>query len=126
MPNDQTPRSITSRWRDKFACAFRGVNVGVRGNDSFAVHIPAAIAVLALAAWLDCSLVELLVLILCITAVIAAELFNTALEHLSRAITREEHPEIRDALDIAAGAVLVTAIGAKVVWVMVLAGRLLH
>ena len=58
--------------------------------------------------------------ILCVTVVLAAELFNTAIERLARAVTREEHPEIRDALDIAAGAVLMTSIGAGIVGVLMI------
>lgn len=70
--------------------------------------------------WLHVSHAEWLVLIVCITLVLAAELFNSALEHMARAITRTEHPDIRSALDIASGAVLVTAIGACAVGVLVL------
>lgn len=70
--------------------------------------------------WLQVSHAQWLVLVLCVTMVIAAELFNSAIEHLARAITREEHPEIRDALDIASGAVLVAAIGASIVGLLVI------
>jgi len=109
----------------KFAHATRGAHVAVTGGNGFALHGVAAVAVLLFAWWLECSTAEWLILILCITAVIAAELFNTAIEHLARAITSEQHPEVRNALDISAAAVLAVAIGAKVVWVVVLASRLL-
>jgi len=108
-----------NRMRNKFACALRGLVVGVLGQSSFYMHVPTAIAVVAMAAWLRVSSAEWLVLILCITIVFSAELFNSAIEHLARAITREENPEIRDALDIASGAVLVAAIGAAMVGIMV-------
>ncbi len=78
------------------------------------------LAVVTLATWLQVSQAEWLSLILCITIVFSAELFNSAIEHLARAITREENPEIRDALDIASGAVSVTALGAAVVGFVVL------
>ncbi len=111
--------SIT-RWIQKFANAWRGIVIGVRGQSSFAIHLLAAVAVVALASWLRVSRIEWLILILCIASVFAAELFNTAIEHLARAITREENPEIRDALDIASGAVLATSLGAAIVGVLVL------
>jgi diacylglycerol kinase len=98
----------------------RGIAAGARGQNSFYVDLPAAAVVVALGFWLDVSHAEWLALILCITIVLAAELFNSALEHLARAVTRDHHPEIRDALDIASGAVLVAATGASVVGVMVL------
>ena len=52
----------------------------------------------------------------CATAtVVTAEMFNTSIEHLARAITRETHPEIRDALDVASAAVLAAATGSAIV-----------
>jgi diacylglycerol kinase len=59
--------------------------------------------------------------ILCVTVVLSAELFNTSIEHLARAVTREQHPEIRDALDIASGAVLMAAIGSACVGTLIIA-----
>jgi diacylglycerol kinase len=79
-----------------------------------------AAAVVVAAAAVRASLVEWGLLVLCIAVVLAAEMFNTALEHLGRAITREENADIREALDMAAGAVLVVSIGAAVVGVLVL------
>lgn len=114
------PKSLGARWAWKFACAARGVFAGMRGQSSFCVHVPAAFIACGLAAWLEVSHAEWLVLVLCITLVFAAELMNSAIEHLARAVTRDQHPEIRDALDIASGAVLAAAIGASVVGVMVL------
>ena len=111
--------------QQKFAHAMRGARVAMAGGNGFALHGLAAVVVVAIAWWLDCSTAEWLVLILCITGVIVAELFNTAIEHLARAVTQDEHPEIRNALDISAAAVLVTAVGAKLVWVVVLASLLL-
>ena len=115
-PTKSNPsQSPLARWRQKFACALRGVSVGIRDQNSFYVHFPATLVVFAMASWLQISQSEWLTLIVCITIVFSAELFNSAIEHLARAITREENPEIRDALDVASGAVLVTTMGAAVV-----------
>jgi undecaprenol kinase len=114
------PKSLGARWAWKFACAARGVVAGMRGQNSFCVHVPAALIACGLAAWLEVTQAEWLALVLCITLVFTAELMNSAIEHLARAVTREQHPELRDALDIASGAVLAAAIGASVVGVMVL------
>jgi diacylglycerol kinase len=83
-----------------------------------------AVAVVAAAAALGASLVEWCILILCVAVVLAAELFNTALEHLGRAVTDQENEHVRDALDTAAGAVLVAAVGAAVVGSVIFAHRL--
>ncbi len=48
-------------------------------------------------------------------AVIAAELFNTALEHLADHLHPEQHAQIQAVKDCAAAAVLVLAIGALLV-----------
>ena len=111
-PLTQRPRST---WWKKLRCAFRGVAWAIRSERSFAVHVAIAVAVVISAAALGASRLEWCLLVLCITTVLAAELFNSALEHLARAITRERNDNIRDALDTSAGAVLVVAIGAALV-----------
>ena len=55
-----------------------------------------------------------------------AELFNSALEQLAKAITKEEDPHVRNGLDIASGAVLVAAIGAAVIGLLVLGSQALQ
>jgi len=113
-------------WARKFYLAARGVAWAFRTQVNFRVHLALAVAVVAAAAVLQCNLVEWCVLVLCITTVLAAETFNTALEHLARAVTREQHEEIRNALDTAAGAVLLTAVGAATVGAAILGHRLLE
>ncbi len=115
---------MLGRWNDKFACAFRGLREGVRGGTSFVAHFFIAIVVIAAAAATRMRPVEWCVLLLCITVVFAAELFNTALEAMARAVTRETNPHIRDALDIAAAAVLTVAAGSVVVGVVLFGSRL--
>lgn len=113
-----------NNWRGKFLCAFRGLRVGSLGQSSFFVHLPMACFVLAAAAQLRVTTIEWCLLVLCITIVMSAELMNAALETLARAITSEYHPQIRDALDIAAAAVLVAALGSVVVGALILGYRL--
>lgn len=121
--NHQTNQSAP--WHKKFARAARGVKVAVRGESSFFVHLFAAIAVLLAAAVLGISVAEWCLLTLCITIVLVAEVFNTAIERLTRTITRETNPEIRDALDMSAGAVLLAAVGAAIVGLLLLGRPLL-
>lgn len=112
------------RWAEKYRCALRGVAVAVRGEDSFWAHIPATIAVAALGFWLEVSLTEWLLLALCIGVVLTAELFNTALEHLAKAVTSEHDEHVRNALDVAAAAVLAASVMAKIVGTVIFATRL--
>jgi len=113
-------------WSRKFGDAFRGVSRAFRSQSSFAVHAAAAFAVVAAGAVLRVTAAEWCLLALAIGFVLAAEVFNTALESLARAIDVGRHPRIRDALDMASAAVLVAAATAAVVGFVVLAPRLLQ
>ena len=106
---------MSRTWKTKFANAFRGLREGVRGGSSFAAHFVVTLAVIVAAALLRMSVAEWCILLLCITGVFAAEFFNTALEAIARAITKETDPNVRDALDIASAAVLTAAIGSVAV-----------
>jgi diacylglycerol kinase len=103
-----------------FADAVRGARVAILGEANFVVHFVMLAVVAAIGAWVGLSLERWCLLALAAGTVIAAEMGNTAVEHLARAVTREEHPEVRDALDVASAAVLAAAIGAAVVGVAVL------
>ena len=113
-------------WRQKFADAFRGWALGVRDQRSFRVHFAFAALVLAAAAVLRLSLVEWCVLIVCISIVLAAEMFNTALEHLAKAVDRTHNRHVGNALDIGSAAVLTAAVGASLVGAVLFIARLLQ
>ena len=118
------PLSGPRYWVRKFRHAFRGVRQGVRDQSSFAVHLFAALAVIVAGVVLRVERLEWCLLILCMTAVLVAELFNTSLELISQAITRNFDERLRDALDIASGAVLLVAVGSVAVGVLVFGLRL--
>lgn len=111
-------------WSEKFADAFRGVKIGVRGQISFFVHFFFAMAVVGAAMILHANHVDWSILTLCITIVLAAEMFNTALESLARAITDKTDPNVGKALDVGSAAVLICAIGASIVGTIVFLHRL--
>ena len=66
------------------------------------------------------SRIEWCLLALCVAIVLTAEIFNSALEQLAKAITREHDAHIRAALDMASGAVLLASVGAAIVGTVVL------
>jgi diacylglycerol kinase len=111
-------------WRDKFRDAFRGLWLAIRLERSFAVHLPMAAAVLIAGIALRVSLSEACILAVCVTLVLAAEMFNTAIERLARAIDHEYNADLAAALDIASGAVLTTAIGAALIGGAIFLSRL--
>ncbi len=114
-PYQPPPRS----WLKKFADALAGIAAGMRGECSFHVHLPVAAAVIAAAIYFRVTHIEACLLALCITAVLSAELMNSALERLSKAITPDYNDHLRLALNIASGAVLLIALGAVIVGVMI-------
>ncbi len=66
------------------------------------------------------SAVEWCLLVLTITAVWVAEALNTAFEFLADVASPEFHPLVKKAKDIAAGAVLISAIGAMAIGIIIL------
>lgn len=78
-------------------------------------HSFAAIAVLFFAWYFKFSKLEVLVLVLTITLVLVAEIINTAIEVVVDLISPEYHLLAGLAKDIAAGAVLMTALAALAV-----------
>jgi len=68
------------------------------------------------AAVLPVTRIEQLLLILSIMLVVAAELFNSAIERTVDRISREMHPDSRAAKDLAAGAVAMAALMCGLTW----------
>ena len=56
----------------------------------------------------------------------AAEAANTALEFLADAVSPERHPLVGKAKDVAAGAVLIAAIGAAAIGILVIGPHVLR
>ncbi len=110
-PRHRRPRT----WPDKFRDAFRGVSRAIRSQSSFAVHLVVAAVVVVVAAVLRVSLLAWCLLAGAVGFVLAAEMFNTAIESLARSLGPRRHPRIRDALDMASGGVLLAAITAVVI-----------
>ncbi|GIW91148.1 MAG: diacylglycerol kinase [Pirellulaceae bacterium] len=102
-------------WLRKFSHAFRGLVVGMHGQSSFLVHLLVALAAVALGLVVGLTSVEWAILTVTIGLVLAMELLNSGLEALARAVTDQENPWIKDALDIAAGAVLLASLVAVLV-----------
>lgn len=102
-------------WGEKFADAFRGLKLGIRSQVSFYVHFFAALLVLGAGFLFHLNSHEWCILAVCVTIVFTAEMLNTAIEMLARAITDQVDPNIGAALDIGSAAVLLAAIGAAVV-----------
>ena len=89
------------------------------------LHAFASICVLTAGAFFRLSDPEWCWIILAIMAVWTAEALNTALEFLADAAKPEFHPLVKDAKDVAAGGVLISALGSIAIGLLVLGPHLL-
>lgn len=100
---------------DSFNYAIDGIIYSIRTQRNMRIHMVIAILVLAGCFFFDMTKLELLILTITITMVIVAEMINTAVECAIDATTNYYHPLAKIAKNVAAGAVLITAINAALV-----------
>lgn len=115
------PRTLVECFRD----AFRGVFYLFQTQRNARIHLAITLVVVGAGLWLRLGPLEWAVLVLTISMVLAMEAVNTALEALADATVTSYHPLIGIAKDVAAGAVLVTALGAVAVGLLVFVPRVL-
>jgi len=108
-----------------FACAFSGIAQGF-GQRNMRIHLVVAVLAIIACAVLRCTAVEWAVVLVLIGLVIAAELFNTAIEAAVDLASPDIHPLAKRAKDVAAGAVLVLAITAVVVGLIIYIGAFMR
>lgn len=102
-----------------FGYAFRGIAVFFRTQPHAQIHL-LAVGLILLVGWrtgLDAG--EWCLILLCMGLVLAAEAMNTALEFLADRVSKEHHPLIAHAKDVAAGGVLLSVIFAAAVWAII-------
>ena len=116
--------SLRSRARS-FRNAGRGLAQLARSEPNAWIHAVATLLVCGLALVLGVGLAAWCWLVAAIAAVWAAEALNTALESLADAVHPGRHPGIGRAKDLAAAAVLISALGAALVGLLVLGPPLL-
>jgi diacylglycerol kinase (ATP) len=102
-----------------FGYAFRGMGTMLCSQRNAWIHAWATGAVVAAGFVLRVSADDWKWLVLALVSVWGAEALNTALEFLANAATPEFHPLVKKAKDVAAGAVLVAAIGAAVIGALI-------
>src|SRR5579864_4708593 len=98
-----------------FGHAFRGLWYALRTQRNARVHLGVAILVTIAGILLHISAVEFAMLYVAITGVFLAEMFNTVFELCVDLAQPEYHPLARIAKDVAAGAVLLSAMLAIVI-----------
>jgi diacylglycerol kinase (ATP) len=108
---------------ESFNNAIEGVVHVLRTQRNMRIHFAIAVAVLATAAALGVSKLELIALLLAIAFVLIAEMINSAIEGAIDVATTSFDPMAKLAKDIAAGAVLIAAVNAVAIGYLVFAGK---
>ena len=109
---------------DSFNYAIEGIIYSIRTQRNMKIHMVAAILVLVATFFYDLSKIELLIITITISLVIVAEMINTAVEAAIDATTNFYHPLVKIAKNVAAGAVLVSAINSVLVGYVIFWDRL--
>lgn len=108
-----------------FRYAFNGIKLLILREPNAWIHCFAAVCVVGAGLCLGLSTVEWGIIILVIGAVLAAEAVNSAIEVLADRVTPDYDEAIKQAKDLAAGAVLLLAIAAAVIGVIIFLPKLL-
>jgi diacylglycerol kinase (ATP) len=110
--------SISERVKS-FGFAMEGLAEFFRTQHNAWIHLGAAVGAILLGFYFDIATNDWCWIIAAIVLVLMAEMFNTAIEYLSDVVSPNLHPGIKKVKDVAAAAVLITAIGAMFIGILV-------
>lgn len=117
------------RWKKRaksFRYAFAGIWSLISTEHNARIHCIAAICAVTAGIIFNISAIEWTVIVLCIGAVLAAESFNSAIETLSDRVSSSYDEAVKRTKDIAAGAVLLTAIAAATAGLIIFVPKIIN
>jgi undecaprenol kinase/diacylglycerol kinase (ATP) len=95
-----------------FKYAFNGLKILIKEEPNARIHLLASLVVIMLSVALEINVMEWVAVVFCIGFVLVAETFNTSLEKISDFISPEKNEKIKKIKDLAAAAVLLSALTA--------------
>jgi len=107
-----------------FKCAFAGLFNAMKRERNIKIHVSAMALVIFAGLALEINKAEWIICIILFEIVIAAEMFNTAIEIMIDELIPYQNENAKLAKDIAAGAVLILAIASAIIGVMIFAPKL--
>lgn len=110
--------SIRARVRS-IRYAWEGVNAFFDSQHNAIIHLYFTIFVMIAAIFFRASDTELIALVIVAGFVWAAEIFNTAIEKMMDMVSPEKHPKVKFIKDVAAAAVLISAMTAIIVGLVI-------
>jgi len=102
-----------------FGYALEGFLHALRHNRNLRIHLIVAMVVVILSIFFRINKYEMSILGVVILLVISSEMINTAIEEMVNFITQEHRREAKTAKDVAAGMVLVAAVGSVIVGILI-------
>ena len=106
--------------------ALSGIELMLRTQHNASVHLVASLAAILMAIYLRISAGEWALIIAAMVAVWVAEAMNTAFELLCDVSSPQFHPIVKQAKDVSAGAVLISAVGAVAIGCSVFIPRIIQ
>lgn len=108
-----------------FKYAFDGIFTGIKEEQNMKIHITIMILVIIFGIMLKISKMEWIICIILFGLVISMELINTAIENTVDLVTKEKNEQAKIAKDVAAGAVLVSAIASAIIGLIIFVPKIL-
>lgn len=124
MNKDSKDKNKKKSFISSFNFAVEGLIYSLLSQNNMRAHYVFAVIVVIAMLFFDLTRVESAIIFMSIVLVVVAELFNTAIESAVDLITDEYHNLAKIAKDVAAGAVVVTAINAVVVGYLIFYDKL--
>ena len=104
---------------NSFKYALEGILHALKNNRNLRIDFFLASIVILLGLYFNVTFFEMIILIITILFVILSEMINTAIEENVNLITSEHRKEAKIAKDVAAGMVLIAAIGSIVIGILI-------
>jgi len=124
-PQKQLSQNEWAKFIAGFKYAFSGLWYALRTQRNARVHVSIAILAILLGVVLHISAVEFALVFVAITGVFIAEMFNTIFELCIDLASPDYHPLAKIAKDVAAGAVLLSAMLSIVIGLFVFVPHLM-
>lgn len=114
-----------NRFLKSLSYAIQGVLYLLRFERNARIQSVIVLLVIGLGFWLKISVNEWITLLFGIGLVLAAEAFNTAMEHLCNLVEPNQNPKIKIIKDLSAGAVLLISIAVSIIGIIIFLPKIL-
>lgn len=108
-----------------YTYASKGILHVLLFENNFKYQVTLAILAITISYLLEVNTIEWIIIIALISLVLAAEMFNAAIEKLCDHLHPEEHPAIGLVKDISAGGVLILALSSAIIGAIIFLPKLL-